>query len=51
MKKKYVKPTLTTVIVEMENGIAAGSGTVGDQNPDISDWIDNGADDNQNGSF
>ncbi|MEI2274434.1 hypothetical protein OHD16_19965 [Sphingobacterium sp. ML3W] len=53
-RKSYVVPSVTTTIVELEQGIAAGSASVnpGDSSnpssPKTEDWFDNGS---QNSDF
>lgn len=48
-KEVYVRPKLDVHVIELEQGIAAGSGNV---SPDLSadDW-GNGSGDTQNGDF
>ncbi|WP_082695202.1 hypothetical protein [Elizabethkingia ursingii] len=39
-KKQYVPPTLEVSLVEMEQGIAAGSGTANTEGPQVEIWED-----------
>lgn len=39
-KKGYIPPTLEVILVEMEQGIAAGSGTANTEGPQVEIWED-----------
>ncbi|MFD1771596.1 hypothetical protein [Sphingobacterium suaedae] len=50
-KKVYVVPTMEVLVVELEQGIAAGSGTGSPSaSPSVDDWGSGGGD-TQNGDF